>query len=157
PAAMRRGTPALHGSLTIIVLTPLTTFSASVRPASIKYLTLLGYLTARLRPSVMLYVRLQNRSFVRRGFRAPGQQAILDHRQQPFGDQRYHRDHDHGGEHAVGIERALCGGDQQPQALARPKKFADYAADQCEAEADMEARKDPRPRGRNHHRAGHLP
>jgi hypothetical protein len=56
--------------------------------------------------------RDQRESLVDRSLRTPGQQAVLDHGQQPFGDQRHHRDHDHGGEYPVGIERALGGCNQ---------------------------------------------
>src|SRR6476660_8292984 len=111
--------------------------------ALVKLLNLLAYFSALCTSAhdagvVAELRRDQGESLVNRGLRTPGQQAVLDHGQQPFGDQRHYRDHDHGGEYPVGIERALGGRNQQSHALARAQKLADEGADQREAETHME-------------------
>src|SRR5258708_20611780 len=109
----------------------------------VKLLNLLGYFSAswtRAHDAGVLaeLKRNQRESLVDRGLRTPGQQAVLDHGQQPFGDQRHHRDHDHGGEYAVGIESALGSRNQQSHALARPQTLTDNDADQRGADTHMD-------------------
>eukprot|EP01022_Parablepharisma_sp_SALTPOND_P019257 TRINITY_DN325_c0_g4_i2.p1 TRINITY_DN325_c0_g4~~TRINITY_DN325_c0_g4_i2.p1 ORF type:complete len:1147 (-),score=388.80 TRINITY_DN325_c0_g4_i2:349-3789(-) len=90
------------------------------------------------------------------GLWTPLQQATFQRMQEPVGCQRHHRQHDHGREHAAGIEGALGGRDQQPDALLGPQELAHHRAHQRKAEAHVQAGQDPRQRRGDHHRRGHL-
>src|SRR5690348_3285399 len=89
--------------------------------------------------------------------RPPPQQSLLQGGDQSLGDQRDHRDHDHAGEHAVGIEVVLRVADEQPHPFVRAEQLADDGADEREAEADVQAGEDPGERRRQHHVPRRLP
>src|SRR5919201_1655422 len=79
----------------------------------------------------------------------PAQEAAFDEGEQPFGEQRDHRDDDHSGVDAGRVERALGVVDEQAEALVRAAVLADDRADDGEAERRVQGREDPR-RGARH-------
>src|SRR2546423_2038076 len=88
--------------------------------------------------------------------RAPAQQAPFQPRDEPLGGQRDDGDDEHGGVHAVGVERAARLVDEQPETVLGADELADDGADEREPEGDVQAGDDPRHRGRHDHLPGHL-
>src|SRR2546423_14326272 len=78
----------------------------------------------------------------------PGDEEVLEPRHEPLRDDRDDGEDEHRREDPVRVEGALGRGGHQPDALPRAEVLADDRADQGEAEARVEAREDPRERGR---------
>lgn len=79
-----------------------------------------------------------------RGRRAPGQQPVFELADQPLRAEHDHRDDEHRGEHAVGVEVVLRGLDDQTEPALRTEHLADERADDGEAEGTVQAGDDPR-------------
>src|SRR5947207_9973931 len=89
--------------------------------------------------------------------RAPAQQRPLQPGDEVFGDQGDGAHDHHCRPDAVGVERVLRVTNQVPQPALRPDELADDRTDECEAEADVQARQNPGERGRENNVTGHLP
>src|SRR4051812_27234710 len=111
----------------ILTLSPLPPLDAEVRESR-QALKDRAVTAARAAAVTRVTVRMRDSSDL--GFDAgrggtPAQEAAFEQGEQPFGEQRDHRDDDHSGVDAGGVERALRMVDEQAEALVGAAVLAD--------------------------------
>src|ERR1700681_1490479 len=74
---------------------------------------------------------------------SPLDESVFERADQPLGDQREDRQDKHPREHSIDIEGVPGVVDELAEASGGPEQLPDHGADACEAEADVQARKNP--------------